>query len=271
MIAVLVVLGVLIGLTLGALGAGGSILAVPLLVHVAGLSAPTATATSLVAVGSAAALAAAGHRHNARLDVALSFVPTGVIGALVGAAIGRHLGDDAVLLAFSALMLVAAYRLFATAPSAPRSLSAATKHRTVPRRLRAHRPPAPQSPPGARGGTRVLAVTAAGAVVGLLTGLFGVGGGFVIVPALVLALGLAMPEAIATSLLIVAANAVIALVVRGVEAVDWPVAVALTVPMLVGSVVGVRVGRRVEADIARVSFAALLIVIALLNAVVVAT
>jgi uncharacterized membrane protein YfcA len=270
-IVVLVVLGVLIGLTLGALGAGGSILAVPLLVHVAGLSAPTATATSLVAVGSAAALAASGHRRNARLDVALWFVPTGVIGALIGAAIGRHLADDAVLLAFSALMLVAAYRLFATTPAAPRSLSAATRHRTAPRPLRPHRPLTPPSPPGPRGGTRVLAVTAAGAAVGLLTGLFGVGGGFVIVPALVLALGLAMPEAIATSLLIVAANAGIALVVRGVDAVDWSVAVALTVPMLVGSLVGVRAGRRVAPEVARVSFATLLIVIALLNAVVVAS
>jgi uncharacterized membrane protein YfcA len=270
-IVVLVVFGLLIGLTLGALGAGGSILAVPLLVHVAGLPAATATATSLVAVGSAAALAASGHRRSTRLDVALWFVPTGFVGALIGAAIGRHLDDDVLLLAFSALMLVAAYRLFATKPAAPRSLSAATRYPTAARPPRPHGPLAPPSPSGPRGGTRVLAVAAAGGVVGLLTGLFGVSGGFVIVPALTLAVGLAMPEAIATSLLIVAANALIALVVRGVATVDWSIAVALTVPMLGGSLVGVRVGRRVEPNIARVSFAALLTVIALLNAVVAAT
>ena len=118
----LVAVGVLIGLTLGALGAGGSILAVPVLAHVAGLSAPAATATSLVAVGSAAALAACGHRRNVRLDVAMWFVPTGFVGALIGAAVAEHLRDDALLLAFSGLMLVAASRMFASKTPAPRSL-----------------------------------------------------------------------------------------------------------------------------------------------------
>jgi uncharacterized membrane protein YfcA len=269
-IVVLVALGVLIGVTLGALGAGGSILAVPLLVHVAGLPAPTATATSLVAVGSAAALAASEHRRNARLDVALWFVPTGFLGALIGAAVGKHVADNALLLAFSALMLVAAYRMLATTTAKPRSLSAAANHPIAAGPPRALASVAPPAAPTARRSARVLAVAAAGAVVGVLTGLFGVGGGFVIVPALTLALGLAMPEAIATSLLIVAANAVIALVVRGAGAVDWPTAIALTLPMLAGSLVGVRVGRRAEPNIARMTFAGLLILVALLNAFVVA-
>jgi uncharacterized membrane protein YfcA len=270
MIVVLAALGVLIGVTLGALGAGGSILAVPLLVHVADLPAATATATSLVAVGSAAALAASGHRRNARLDVAVWFVPTGFLGALIGAAAGKHLADNALLLAFSALMLVAAYRMFATTPAKPRSLSAATNHPIAAGPPRAAGPVAPPAPLRPRRSTRVVAVAAAGLVVGVLTGLFGVGGGFVIVPALTLALGLAMPQAIATSLLIVAANAVIALMVRRVDAVDWSIAVALTAPMLLGSVAGVRNGRHVEPNIARMTFAALLTVIALLNTAAVA-
>ena len=67
-----------------------------------------------------------------------------------------------------------------------------------------------------------------------------------------------MRPAIATSLVIVAANAVIALTVRGLDAVDWPIAVALTVPMLAGSIVGARFGRRINPDNARLTFAALL-------------
>ena len=267
MIVALVVVGVLIGLTLGALGAGGSILAVPVLVHVAGLSAAAATATSLVAVGSAAALAATGHRRRSRLDLALWFVPTGFVGALIGARVGNHLGDDVLLLAFSALMLTAAYRMFASRPATPRSLSAATRdpiatsrHRTDRGLARSSRALTP------RPFTKVLAVATAGAVVGFLTGLFGVGGGFVIVPALTLAVGLAMPEAIATSLLIVAANSLIALTVRGIDAVDWPIAVALTVPMLAGSLLGAGAGRRLDPEMARVTFAAVLVAVAVLNA-----
>ncbi|HEX6658074.1 MAG TPA: sulfite exporter TauE/SafE family protein [Ilumatobacter sp.] len=270
MILALIVLGVAIGLTLGALGAGGSILAVPVLVHVAGLSATAATATSLVAVGSAAALAATGRRRNVRLDVALWFVPTGVVGALIGASVGSHLSDDALLMAFSALMLVAAHRMMATKPATPRSLSAAAHQPVADHPLRAGTSTA-RSASGStrRRGITLLAIATAGGGVGFLTGLFGVGGGFVIVPALTVAVGLAMRPAIATSLVIVAANAVIALTVRGVDAVDWPIAVALTVPMLAGSIVGARFGRRINPDNARRTFAALLVAVALVNAVAV--
>lgn len=270
MIVVLVVLGLLIGLTLGALGAGGSILAVPVLVHVGGLTAAAATATSLVAVGSAASMAAAGHRRHVRLDVALWFVPTGVAGALLGSRAGKHVGDDALLLAFSALLLVAGYRMLRMQRATPRSLSAATHQRFAFGRQRAHLRAVRSSPGVHRGRTgRALTIAASGVAVGFLTGLFGVGGGFVIVPALTLAVGLTMPEAIATSLVVIAANTVIALAVRGVDSVDWPVAAALTAPMLVGGYVGAGLGRRIDGDVARVTFAVLLLAVALLNAIIV--
>jgi uncharacterized membrane protein YfcA len=269
-IVVLVALGLLIGLTLGALGAGGSILAVPVLVHVGGLTAAAATATSLVAVGSAASMAAIGHRRQVRLDVALWFVPTGVVGALLGSRVGKHVSDDALLLAFSALLVIAGYRMLTMRRAAPRSLSAATHQRFAFRRQRAD-VVARSSSQGARRTGRALTIAAAGIGVGFLTGLFGVGGGFVIVPALTLAVGLAMPEAIATSLVVIAANTVIALAVRGVDAVDWPVAAALTAPMLAGGFVGAGLGRRIDGDIARVTFAVLLLVVAVLNAIVVVT
>jgi uncharacterized membrane protein YfcA len=260
-IVALVAAGVLIGLTLGVLGAGGSILAVPVLVHVAGLSATAATATSLVAVGAAAALGAWGHRRNARADVALWFVPPGLAGAVAGAAAGTHLDDEVLLLGFSVLMAVAAWRMLAARPAPPRALSAATHHP-------AHRvgSRASRTAPATTLGT-VTAVVVSGGVVGFLTGLFGVGGGFVIVPALTLAVGLAMPQAIATSLLIIAFNAVIALGVRGADAVDWPFALALTVPMLIGSLAGAGWAQRLEAGHVRRAFAALLVVVALVNVV----
>jgi uncharacterized membrane protein YfcA len=267
MMVPLVALGVLIGITLGALGAGGSILAVPVLVHVAGLSVHAATATSLVAVGSAAALAASGHRRNVRVDVAIWFVPTGFVGALIGAAVGEHLDADSLLLAFSLLMLVAAQRMLSTGRVRPRALSSAANHDTADARRGAVTLPSGAALlPTRRRGAAVLAVATAGALVGFLTGLFGVGGGFVIVPALTLAVGLAMPQAIATSLVIVAANAAIALAIRGIGAVDWPIAVALTVPMLAGSLVGARFGRRLDPRSARLTFAGLLITVALVNA-----
>jgi uncharacterized membrane protein YfcA len=257
-IGALLVLGVLIGLTLGAFGAGGSVLAVPVLVNVAGLSASAATATSLVAVGGAAGVAAIGHRHRVRLDVASWFVPTGIVGAMVGAMIGERLSHTATLLGFSTLMLIAAAHLL-TQPT-PRSLSAAA-HVPTSWSQKVHGVDCPRR--NVRNG---FAVGLAGLSVGALTGLFGVGGGFVIVPALTLAVGLAMPEAVATSLVIVTANALIALTVRGPDSVDWSIATALTVPMLLGSFAGQRLARRLDPHAARRAFAGLLVVVAVANA-----
>jgi uncharacterized membrane protein YfcA len=261
-IVALVVLGLLIGLTLGTLGAGGSILAVPVLVHIAGLSPSAATVTSLVAVGSAAIAAAIGHRRRVRLDIAAAFVPTGFIGAFVGVAIGARIDDTALLLGFSLLMLTAAARMMLTRPSV-RPLSAAARVPTV-------GAPTTRASGGALGDLRaVVTVGLAGLGVGVLTGLFGVGGGFVIVPALTLAIGLAMPEAVATSLVVVAANAMIALAVRGPADVDWPIAAALTVPMLAGSLLGGRAARWLDPEQSRRAFAGLLVIVAIGNALAV--
>jgi uncharacterized protein len=256
MIALAVVLGVAIGVTLGALGAGGSVLAVPVLVHVVGLSFSAATASSLVAVGTAAAVGAVGHRAHIRWAVAGWFVAAGALGALGGAAAGDRVEPDVLLLAFSALILVAAQRMLTACPSCTKLGEA-----------RATRP-------GKVGGVmtaaparhRVAIVAVAGVGVGFLTGLFGVGGGFVIVPALTLAVGLAMPEAIATSLVVVAANAVVVLVVRGADAVEWSVAVPFTMTMLVGSVAGAVLARHLDPKRSLQAFATILVLVAMANA-----
>jgi uncharacterized membrane protein YfcA len=110
----------------------------------------------------------------------------------------------------------------------------------------------------------VSRVLFAGTVVGLLTGLFGVGGGFVIVPVLVLVMGFAMPEAVGTSLVVIALNAATALAARVVGGghIDWSVAWPFTIAGLVGVVLGTALVKRIPADRLTRAFAVLLIVVA---------
>jgi uncharacterized membrane protein YfcA len=290
-----VVLGLLIGVTLGALGGGGSILAVPVLAHVAGQSAGAATATSLVAVGAAAVVGAYGHARvgNVRWRAAAAFVATGVAGSWAGAELNGRLDGDVLLLAFSGLVLVAAHRMLTACPSCTnvgeeRAIEAAggapgpgTSAPVTSRGAVASGGPG-SVPPGAPGsgigvlvppapprsaGRSVGKVLVAGTVVGFLTGLFGVGGGFVIVPALTLALGLSMPAAIGTSLVVIVGNAVVALGFRGFDAVDWDLAVPFTVTMLIGSLVGSLVANRLPPTASLRAFAALLVIVAVGNGV----
>ena len=103
-------LGFLIGMSLGALGGGGSILAVPVLVFVAGQTTSQATTTSLMVVGIAAAVGAIGHwrKGRVRLGAGLAFGLVGIGGSLAGSALNRRLDGDILLLAFAGLILVAA-------------------------------------------------------------------------------------------------------------------------------------------------------------------
>lgn len=263
-----VVLGLAIGLALGALGGGGSILAVPVLAHVAGQSAAAATATSLVAVGAAAAVGAIGHGRagNVRWGAAGAFVATGIAGSWAGTELNGRMDGDLLLLAFSGLVLVAAHRMLTACPSCTKVGEEAAVAADT-----GGGPAAGGSVAVAR--TRdertaaVLRVVAAGTVVGFLTGLFGVGGGFVIVPALTLALGLSMPVAIGTSLVVIVGNAVVALGFRGLGAVEWDIAVPFTATMLVGSLAGSLLAHRLPAQRSLQAFAALLVVVAVANGV----
>jgi uncharacterized protein len=272
-----VALGLLIGVALGALGGGGSILAVPVLVHLAGQSAGAATATSLVAVGAASTAAALRHARagNVRWAAAGVFVATGVPGSWLGAAVNERLDDQVLLIVFSGLVLVAAHRMLTACPSCTRvghDIAIATDQA---------RPAEPGSVDVAHGtgtGTllrarpampplrRVGSVVATGVLVGFLTGLFGVGGGFVIVPALTLALGLGMPAAIGTSLAVIVGNAFVALGFRGLDAVDWGLAMAFTVTMLIGSVAGSGLAHRLPPRRSLHAFATILMLVAVANA-----
>lgn len=230
-------LGFLIGLSLGALGGGGSILAVPALVYGAGQTAKQATTTSLILVGVTSLIGIVPHWKAGRVRVVpgIIFGLAGVGGSLLGSSWNKAVDPDVLLLAFSVLMMVAAGAMWrrtrtaqpvsvgvVTGPAgdAPDALTL-TKVRVEP--------------------TVVLKVAIAGTVVGLLTGFFGVGGGFVIVPGLVLALGFTMPEAVGTSLLVIAINSAVALSTRVQGgSIDWSV----IVPFMTTSLLGLRVGTR---------------------------
>lgn len=218
-------LGLLIGLSLGALGGGGSILAVPALVYAAGQTPKEATTTSLVLVAITSVIGIAPHWRSRRVRLlpGLLFGGAGIGGSLLGSHWNESVDPDVLLLAFSGVMVaagVAMHRRQRTAASPDGGTSAPD------RRVRL---------------STVVKVLAAGTGVGLLTGFFGVGGGFVIVPALVLALGFTMPEAVGTSLLVITVNSVVALTTRlQGGAIEWATVVPFTVASLIGVVIGGR-------------------------------
>lgn len=256
-----IVLGALIGIALGAFGAGASILAVPVLVHLAGQSMGSATSTSLVAVGAASAVAAVGHAraHRVNWRTAAMFVVLGVPGTWLGTRANTHLEPNVLLLAFSILVLLAAHRMLTACPTCTRVGEEHALQTTG------------QAGASKRTLVSVAKVGAAATIVGLLAGLFGVGGGFVIIPALALALKLPMPTAIGTSLAIIVGNATVALSIRGIQAVHWTIAAPFTLTMLIGSAIGLALASRLPAQQSLRLFAGLLIAVALGNGVLAAT
>jgi uncharacterized membrane protein YfcA len=240
-------LGIAIGVSLGALGGGGSILTVPALVYVLGESAGTATAGSLVIVGTAALAGAASHARERRVRwrAGSAFGVAGIAAAYLGSRLNAAVDPNLLLLAFAGLMVVAAAAMLWR----QRNGGDDTKS-DVPAKARS------------TAGT-ALRVVGAGLLVGFLTGFFGVGGGFVIVPGLVFALGYEMPVAVATSLLVIAINTVVALIARvGHSTFDLLVLVPFIVAAAAGALGGRRVADRVSPRTLTRSFALLLLVIA---------
>jgi uncharacterized membrane protein YfcA len=261
-------LGFLIGLSLGALGGGGSILAVPALVYGAGLDPRAATSGSLMLVGAAALVGAVPHWRAGRVRV-----PTGVLfalcavpGAVAGSAVNERLDPNLLLLAFAALVLVAAWRMLVGCPTCTRAGELRSLGRSaLEEGTLTTKVVGPRESLDLR---TVLRVLAAGTAVGLLTGLFGVGGGFVIVPALVLVLRLPMPQAIGTSLLVIALNSAVGLASRvTTTTIEWTVILPFTAAAIAGVLAGARVADRLDPQRSLRAFAALLVVVAAYTAV----
>jgi uncharacterized membrane protein YfcA len=234
-----IALGVLIGLALGLLGGGGSILTVPIFVYVLGFGPKDAIAMSLAVVGATSAVGVAGHSRAGHVNwhVGLLFGAVAMLGTYFGTRLAALMSGAAQLALFAAVMLVAAMVMFRKA------------NRDV---VRADAPP--HRPLGR--------VVLQGVAVGMLTGLVGVGGGFLIVPALVL-LALPMREAVGTSLLVIAMNCAIGFYgYLGLVHITWPSVVLLIAGTAPGIALGTYLIRFVSPDALRKGFAVFLVVIA---------
>ncbi|WP_236826651.1 MULTISPECIES: sulfite exporter TauE/SafE family protein [unclassified Blastococcus] len=242
-------LGLLIGLSLGALGGGGSVLTVPALVYVIGQDARAATTSSLFIVGITSAIAALGHARSGRVrwGVGVAFGITGIAAGFAGTVVNRLVDPDVLLLGFATVIVVAAVGMLASSGD-----------ETLPR----EEGDAPQ-PARRRTAGWIGRIAGAGLLVGFMTGLFGVGGGFVIVPALTLALGMSMPRAVGTSLVVISINSGGALLARaGTAQFDWAVIVPFTLAAVAGSLGGARVASRVSGTTLTRVFAVLLLAVA---------
>ncbi|MGX2998684.1 sulfite exporter TauE/SafE family protein [Streptomyces sp. JNUCC 64] len=231
--------GGLVGLTLGALGAGGGVIAVPVLVYLLGFTPAEAATGSLliVAVTSLTALYRHARSGAVRWRAGLLFAAAGILPAAVAGGLAARLPGALLTGAFAVVAALAAVRL-----------------------LR------PGGGPGEPVGLRPVRVASAGAGLGALTGLLGVGGGFLAVPALVSVVAIEIRAAVATSLLVVSVNSVAALAVRGGAStgVDWAVVAPFAAAAVLGAWDGGRLGAKLPEAALRRAFAGVLLVVSLL-------
>jgi uncharacterized membrane protein YfcA len=233
-------LGFGIGLALSLLGGGGSILTVPALVYLVGQTPQAAVTTSLAIVGANSVLGAFFHNLKGACNwrVALAFGGAGMAAAYLAAGISHRLSSAALMTAFAVLMLLIAGVMLSTKGRKDTSEQCS-------------RPNWP-------------AVLAGGAAVGLLTGVLGVGGGFLIVPALVLLVGLPMSQAVGTSLIIIAANSFAGLAGHlGAPGFNLGLTMVFTAAGLAGTFAGSRLAYRLPAKTLRQVFAIFVIILAI--------
>jgi len=260
MLAIAVAAGLLIGLSLGALGGGGSVLAVPVLVYGLGQSAAQATTGSLVVVGitSLAGAITAYRSGNVLLTRGIVFGIVAIGGAAAGAKASGLVSEPVLLAAFAALLLAVAGVMTARQFRSRRGQRAALKEG------HAADPIISFSPSFACHCARALKVLATATAVGLLTGFLGVGGGFLVVPALVLALGLPMASAAGTSLVVITITSASALVVRAGTGThpSWDLVALLTAVAVLGGWAGARLTTRTDTSKLQAAFTVLLVLVA---------
>ncbi|WP_327171290.1 sulfite exporter TauE/SafE family protein [Streptomyces sp. NBC_01336] len=230
------VAGAVVGLALGGLGGGGSVLAVPALIYLLGFSPVAATTASLIIVAatSISSLAAHARDGNVRWRSGLLFAAAGIGPAMLGGLVAGHLPAPVLTAAFSVIAALAAWRM-----------------------LRPSRP-APDHPP------RPARAAGAGAGLGAVTGVLGVGGGFLAVPALVGVLGLRMKAAVGTSLLVIIVNSLAALATRTgtADGLDWAVIAPFTGAAILGAWDGKRLAAKISGNRLQHVFAYVLLAVA---------
>lgn len=225
-------LAICIGLSLGLIGGGGSVLAVPILVYIMGLGAKTAIATSLVIVGTVSLIGVVPHwsQGNINLSVAAMFVPTAMLGSYLGARLtGLPWITETIQLICFALVMVSAsmMMIWQVKPTHHKHGLFETNHHFQ---------------------YQWLVIPLEGLGVGILTGFVGVGGGFLIIPALVLFGGIPMKEAIGTSLMIITFNSVAGFVgYLGQVNLDWNLTIFFAIAASLGTITGAYLIRFIEA------------------------
>ncbi|EEF63458.1 sulfite exporter TauE/SafE family protein [Pedosphaera parvula] len=222
--AVALILGVAIGLALGLLGGGGSIITVPVLVYAANVPAQSAVAMSLAIVGvtSIAGACMKWRQGLVHARASVLFSLTGIIGALAGGQLTPLVRPSVLLVIFAGLMLVIAGRMLW-----------ARKQEDVP----------------AAAQCRPWRCASAGMGVGIMTGFLGVGGGFLIVPALMHFGRIPLKQAVGTSLVIIALNSLAGLVGHlGHGSVDWRLTGIFSLLALIGMFAGVQLSRKVSKE-----------------------
>ena len=240
--------GLAIGLAVGTLGGGGSVLAVPILVYVLNQSVPEATTASLVVVAAGAVAGGLGHARAGRVcwRHAGSFTAAAIPGIATGTLAARAVGGTLLLTGFALVMLAAAH---ATWRKAQESEPAADR-------------------PSERGATcpplNLPRDVIAGAAVGFITGFFGVGGGFLIVPTLAIALAFTMRTAVGTSLMIITATSLLGLsahLLAG-RAPDDEVTAVMTVACVAGAIGGARLAAAIPQRALAKGFAVVVVAMA---------
>ena len=231
MIVLTAALAVVVGITLGLLGGGGSILTVPLLAYVADMDAKQAIATSLLVVGVTSAVAAISHARAGRVQwrTGLIFGAAGMAGAYTGGLLSRFVPGVVLMLAFAVMMVATAIAML----RGRKETGGKTRTGPLP----------------------VGRIVLDGVVVGLVTGIVGAGGGFLVVPALTLLGGLPMPIAIGTSLVVIAMKSAAGFAGYATTVqINWQLAAIVTVAAVLGSLIGGRMTTLVKPETLRKGF-----------------
>jgi uncharacterized protein len=233
--------GAVVGIALGALGGGGSVLAVPALIYLLGFTPAAATTAGLIIVTATSLTALYAHARtgNVRWKAGALFAAAGLLPAAAAGAAASRLPQPVLTAAFAAVAALAAVTML--------------------------RPSRATAAPAADGAKPVKAA-GTGAGLGALTGLLGVGGGFLAVPALVTVLAFEMQAAVGTSLLVISANSLASLAARGAgtAGIDWTVIGPFTGAAVLGAWDGKRLAARVTGTLLQRTFAVVLLVVAAL-------
>ncbi len=245
-------LSLLIGVALGLLGGGGSILTLPILTYALAMSPKAAIASSLfvVAVTSSVGVIAHARAGRVRWRIGALFGAAGMVGAFLGGRIAAYLPGRLLMVLFALMMVATAVAMLrgrrpaAAAAPAPEAVASAAA-------------------PAGEGGRATLLVVTEGLVVGLVTGVVGAGGGFLVVPALVLLGGLGMEAAVGTSLLVIAMKSFAGFAGHlGHVEVDWRITALVTGAAVLGSLAGGRLVGRISPATLRRGFGGFVLVMA---------